>query len=432
MKLQDTEFDIKALPLPKAKKALVVTPYEKLLNVVRQHLQIAGITVNPTIQNDLPKHWEIHGDLVVFQDTKFTLPLWMDIGKAFWMAVAQALNVGRIAKKSRVTEDGFRTPSVQLILGNDGWVEHIDNGIRYSYDVTKCMFSMGNITEKLRLAKLDCQGETVVDLYAGIGYFTLPYLVHAGASMVHACEWNANAVEALKRNLVLNRVNHRCVVHAGDNRELCPRGVADRVNLGLIPSSEDGWPVACAALKPSTGGILHIHGNVTTEIKGGSTYMEKTVPENASKGLRSDSLNKQTESDGKSVLDNEGIECYKQCMSEDSTEHSNRVSFERQDRSKMGSTDKGDNDGQIRLLDSGQNVTSDQSSSRLGLMIGSDFIKAEWNQWASKVKSRIEKLLQETHKKEWTVEILHVEHVKPYAPHIDHLVVDLQCQPTVQ
>ena len=40
--------------------------------------------------------------------------------------------------------------------------------------------------------------------------------------------------------------------------------MADRVNLGLIPSSEAGWPVACMALKPCTGGILHIHENVTS------------------------------------------------------------------------------------------------------------------------------------------------------------------------
>lgn len=39
---------------------------------------------------------------------------------------------------------------------------------------------------------------------------------------------------------------------------------ADRVNLGLIPSSEEGWPIACAALKNSTGGWLHIHVNVST------------------------------------------------------------------------------------------------------------------------------------------------------------------------
>lgn len=34
--------------------------------------------------------------------------------------------------------------------------------------------------------------------------------------------------------------------------------------LGLIPSSEIGWPAAVAALKPC-GGWLHIHGNVVSE-----------------------------------------------------------------------------------------------------------------------------------------------------------------------
>lgn len=38
---------------------------------------------------------------------------------------------------------------------------------RYEFDVTKCMFSAGNITEKLRVSQFDCRGETVVDLYAG-------------------------------------------------------------------------------------------------------------------------------------------------------------------------------------------------------------------------------------------------------------------------
>lgn len=39
---------------------------------------------------------------------------------------------------------------------------------RYTYDVTKCMFSSGNITEKIRIAQLSCEGETIVDLYAGL------------------------------------------------------------------------------------------------------------------------------------------------------------------------------------------------------------------------------------------------------------------------
>lgn len=41
---------------------------------------------------------------------------------------------------------------------------------RYAFDVTRCMLSPGNITEKLRIASLECAGQVVVDLYAGKYY----------------------------------------------------------------------------------------------------------------------------------------------------------------------------------------------------------------------------------------------------------------------
>ena len=61
----------------------------------------------------------------------------------------------------------------------------------------------------------------------------------------------------------------RCTVHAGDNRSeatrAAVRGIADRVSLGLIPSSEQGWPLAAGALRKDTGGWIHLHENVRSE-----------------------------------------------------------------------------------------------------------------------------------------------------------------------
>ena len=56
--------------------------------------------------------------------------------------------------------------------------------------------------------------------FSGIGYFVLPYLLCTGAFMVHACEWNPDAVMFLRRNLHLNNVHHLCTIHEGDNREV--------------------------------------------------------------------------------------------------------------------------------------------------------------------------------------------------------------------
>jgi Met-10+ like-protein len=154
------------------------------------------------------------------------------------------------------------------------WITVTEQGIRQSFDLTRVMFSRGNITEKIRFGQQLVQpNEVVLDMYAGIGYFTLPALIHGRASHVYCCEWNEDALQALQYNLRDNGVEDSATVLAGDCRVTLstPTAVAqspawygrcDRVSLGLLPSSEGGWPTAVAALHRERGGWLHIHGNV--------------------------------------------------------------------------------------------------------------------------------------------------------------------------
>lgn len=65
------------------------------------------------------------------------------------------------------------------------------------------MFSKGNASERHRIGNLNCQNEVILDLYAGIGYFTLPFLIGGKAKIVHACEWNPSSIIALKYVLFL-------------------------------------------------------------------------------------------------------------------------------------------------------------------------------------------------------------------------------------
>ncbi|XP_052229697.1 tRNA wybutosine-synthesizing protein 2 homolog isoform X2 [Dreissena polymorpha] len=305
------------------------------------------------------------------------------LGSDVWIEVCRSLSCKRIAKKSHVLADEFRRPSVTLLYGEDGWVEHIDNKIRYSYDVTKCMFSAGNITEKLRIAKFDCSQEVVVDLYAGIGYFTLPYLVHAQAKHVHACEWNPDAILALKHNLHLNNVVERCTVHEGDNKQVCPRGIADRVNLGLIPSSEEGWPVACAALKPC-GGTLHIHHNINSKPCGGTLH------------------------------NHHNINTSSVCQTElDSAEHVGSSTIFTEISAIGGKETSKDGLGQVLDDEPLQSKSADRYQ--------------RWIKWAQGTSRIVKGLLETIHCKPWEVTILHIEHVKSYAPYIDHVVLDLRC-----
>ncbi|XP_042663459.1 tRNA wybutosine-synthesizing protein 2 homolog isoform X2 [Tyto alba] len=149
-------------PVP-SRAARRQTPAQKLRDELRRLL---GESWSEELERDVPRAWQRHGDMVLLSQDSFRAAPWEKLGPALWETVASALGARRLARRGRVLPDWMRSPSVTLLLGQDGWVEHVDNGIRYTFDVTKCMFSPGNITEKLRVASLPCSGEVLVDLYA--------------------------------------------------------------------------------------------------------------------------------------------------------------------------------------------------------------------------------------------------------------------------
>lgn len=193
------------LPASAAEQASQASPLRQLAVVLQKLRPEASAE---TITAALPRGYEQHGDLYVLPEDFLRDGGWPQTTEV-WLAVAQALGCRRLARRGRVQPDGQRHSGTELLFGTDGWVERRENGIVYTWDVTRLMFSRGNISEKQRVARLPCSDEVVCDLYAGIGYFTLPYLVHAGARHVYACEWNPEAVAALRRNLAANKVRSR-------------------------------------------------------------------------------------------------------------------------------------------------------------------------------------------------------------------------------
>lgn len=51
-------------------------------------------------------------------------------GPSVWQTVGCALKCNRIARQATVSTDCFRSPQVELLLGDNGIVLHKDNGIR--------------------------------------------------------------------------------------------------------------------------------------------------------------------------------------------------------------------------------------------------------------------------------------------------------------
>jgi len=152
-------------------------------------------------------------------------------------------------------EGMLRRPKMELIAGNGSETLHRENGCIFKLDVTKVMFSLGNQAERMRVSKLVTDGEIVVDMFAGIGYFTIPISVHSKAERIYAIEINPDSYGYLIENIGLNGINNVIPI-LGDSMFITPEKVADRVIMGHI-YCHDFLPAAIRALDGS--GIIHYH-----------------------------------------------------------------------------------------------------------------------------------------------------------------------------
>lgn len=201
----------------------------------------------------LPRKWERYGRVLVLRLPEALMQWKREVAEAY----ARALGVESVLLDRGGVHGSLRVPSMEHVWGAGTETVHIENGIKYSFDAARIMFSSGNIAERMRIGRVVERGERVVDMFAGIGYFSLPMAVHGRAGKVWACELNPVAFEYLCRNVRLNRAGAVVEPLFGDCRQVAPEGVADRVVMGHFDATRY-LPKALGVLKEE-GGTLHIH-----------------------------------------------------------------------------------------------------------------------------------------------------------------------------
>lgn len=232
----------------------IVEQKEAIWNPRKSFLEKIAQIVPKEKHSFLPKGYKVIGDLAIVKLNDKIAEFGEKIGEAILESNPRLKAVWREISK----EGMMRRPKLELLAGQGSETVHVENGCYFKLDITKVMFSLGNQHERHRIAK-ECEGEVVVDMFAGIGYFSIP--IAKRAEKVYSIEINHEAYRFLLENAKLNNV--KLIPILGDSMFVTPERVADRVVMGHI-FCHDFLKVAIKALDRS--GIIHYHEAVPNKI----------------------------------------------------------------------------------------------------------------------------------------------------------------------
>ncbi len=213
------------------------------------------IKIPRNLENKIPQKYYRVGEIILIRIPK-ELDRWKyEIGEVLLKNLPSVKTVCKIEGMYGIE----RKPKIEVLAGNGTETILRENKCLFKLDVSKIMVSKGNVYERQRLPKLVKDGEVIVDMFAGIGYFTIPIAKFANPKKIYAIDINPDAIYYLKENLRLNKVSHKVVPILGDCREISNKlkHVADRVIMGYIKTRQF-LSYAFKFLKKE-GGIIHYH-----------------------------------------------------------------------------------------------------------------------------------------------------------------------------
>lgn len=224
----------------------------KLANVIKGKLP-------PHLLASLPHSIDFIGDIAIVE-----IPL--DL-KTYREVVGEAIldthtRVHTVLAKSSAVKGVYRLRELKMIAGI-GKTEtiHREHGCLFYVDPTKAYFSPRLSHEHDRVASQIRNDETIIDMFAGVGPFSILIAKRHEGAKVYAVDVNPDAVGYLRKNIEANHVGKNVTPFLGDIRQIVKKemlGIADRVIMNLPASAIEYVDVACQALKPE-GGVVHYY-----------------------------------------------------------------------------------------------------------------------------------------------------------------------------
>lgn len=228
--------------------------------------QVLGSILTPEETAQVYSAFDQVGDIVIIKIPDDLAAKKQVIAKAILANVKTAKAV--FAQVSAVKGD-YRVRDLEFLAGENRTItEYKEHACRFKVDVAKTYFSPRLSTERLRIAKMVGDNETIVNMFAGVGTYSVVIAKTNKTCRVYSIDSNSAASELDKINAKLNKVHDRVVSICGDASEVIKEqlvGQADRVLMPLPERAREFVEPAVLALKQK--GVVHYFAHVKADNK---------------------------------------------------------------------------------------------------------------------------------------------------------------------
>jgi len=167
-------------------------------------------------------------------------------------------------------EGDYRLRKLELLSGeNNAITVYKEHGCAFKVDVINTYFSPRLSTERLRISKLIGPNEVIVNMFGGVGTFSIIISHNNKSSIIYSIDSNPKAHDLCKENIEINKLTSNVYPILGDAKvEISNklRSIATRVLMPLPEKARDFVDAAIISLADNKG-IVHYFSHVGADNK---------------------------------------------------------------------------------------------------------------------------------------------------------------------
>jgi tRNA (guanine37-N1)-methyltransferase len=210
-------------------------------------------------QQDIRSSYDIVGDIAIIRLTKKSIRHRDIIAQTI---MNEHKNIETVLTQTGAVCGDFRLRKLEYVAGESRTITvHKEYGCSFRVDVENCYFSPRLHHERMRIVEQVRNGEVVVNMFAGVGCFSILIAKRSQVDKVYSIDINPTAVRYLRENIRVNDVYGKVVPMLGDSKKVIEENllhVADRVLMPLPEKALEYLPYAILALK-EVGGWIHYY-----------------------------------------------------------------------------------------------------------------------------------------------------------------------------